>query len=123
MLLLVLALQVTLAAPQPVAELDTGKLKGDITQLAWSTDGSEFYVQTVDRDRAGNVTAIHHYVVTAANKSVKGVDVEPQWAMKYWAWKAAQTAPGAPSFKLEIDQHEETVRMTASPTGGALAKG
>src|SRR5215471_2343995 len=63
MLLLVLALQVTLAAPQPVAELDTGKLKGDITQLAWSTDGSEFYVQTVDRDRAG---------VQAGDRSARG---------------------------------------------------
>jgi hypothetical protein len=122
-MLLVLALQVTLAAPQPIVELDTGKLKGEIVQLAWSPDGSEFYVQTVDRDRMGNVTGMHHYVVSASNKSVKGLDVAPQWATKYWAWKAAQSAPGAPSFRLDIDQHEETLRMTAAPNGGALAKG
>lgn len=123
MLFVVFALQVTLATPQPVAELDTGKLKGDITQLAWSPDGSEFYVQAVDRDRTGNVTGMRHYVVSAATRSVKGVDKEPDWASKYWLWKAAQAAPGMASFKIDVMQHEETVRSTASPTGGSLAKG
>ena len=123
MMLLVLALQVTLASPQPVAELDAGKLKGDVSQLAWSPDGSEFYIQTVERDRAGNITGAHHYVVSAAGRGVKGVDVQPPWAAKYWAWKAAQTAPGQPGFKIEVNSREEVAKATASPTGGALAKG
>ena len=123
MLFVVLALQVALASPQSIAEIDTGKLKGDVARLAWSPNGSEFYVQTVDRDRVGNVTAVRHYIVSIANKAVKGVDVEPAWASKYWAWKSAQTAPGLPSFRIDVKRHEETVKSTASPTGGALAKG
>lgn len=123
MLLVVLALQVTLATPQSIVELDTGKLKGEFARLAWSPDATEFYVQTVDRDRTGNVTAIRHYVVSAAGKSVKGVDREPAWATKYWAWKSAQASPGQAAFRIDLRQHEDTVRSTASPTGGALAKG
>src|SRR6266545_2602601 len=104
MLPLVLALQVTLAPPMPAAEIDTGKLKGDVSRLAWSPDGAEFYVQTVDRDRTGNTIAAHHYVVTAAKKSIKSVEQEPAWASKYWTWKSAQAAPGAPSFKIDVSQ-------------------
>jgi len=123
MLFALLALQVTLATPQPIVELDTGKLKGEIARLAWSPDGTEFYIQTVDRDTAGNVVAARHYIVSVAHKNVKGVDVEPAWSTKYWAWKSAQTAPGQAGFRIDLKQHEETVRSTASPTGGALAKG
>ena len=123
MMLLVLALQVTLATPQPAAEIDAGKIKGNITELAWSADGSEFYLQTIDRDRGGHVTGQHHYVVSAKDRSVKSVDRQPPWASKYWAWKAGQAAPGLPSFKIDVSQREETVKSTASPTGGALAKG
>ncbi|HZT75382.1 MAG TPA: hypothetical protein VFA27_01900 [Vicinamibacterales bacterium] len=122
MLFALLALQVTLATPQPVATLDTGKLKGDVAQLAWSPDATEFYLQTVDRDRVGRVTAIRHYVVSIDGK-VKSVDTQPAWASTYWTWKSAQTAPGMPAFRIEVQQHEETLRSTASPTGGALAKG
>ncbi len=118
-----LVLQITLAPPQSIAELDAGKLKGEVARLAWSPDGSEFYVQTVDRDRTGAVTGVRHYLVSIGGKAVKGIDKEPPWATKYWGWKSAQTAPGQPSFRIEVKQHEETVRSTASPTGGALAKG
>jgi len=123
MLFVMLALQVTLATPQSIVELDTGKLKGEIARLAWSPDGSEFYVLTVDRDRAGNIIGARHYIVSTSGKSVKGVDKEPAWATRYWAWKSAQTAPGQAAFRIEVKQHDETVRSTASPTGGALAKG
>ncbi len=123
MLFVVLALQVALASPQKVAELDTGKLKGELARLAWSPDATEFYVQTVDRDRVGNVIATRHYVISGAGKTIKGVDREPEWATAFWAWKSAQTAPGQPGFRIDVKQHEETVRSTASPTGGALARG
>lgn len=123
MIALALALQVTLSAPQPVVEIDTGKLKGEVARLAWSPDASEFYVQAVERDRTGRVTGVHHYLVSAAGRNVKGVDQEPPWAAKYWTWKAAQTAPGDSAFRIDVSQKEDTVRSTASPTGGALAKG
>jgi WD40 repeat protein len=123
MVLLVLALQITLASPQPIADVDAGKMKGDIARLAWSPDGSDFYIQTVERDRAGAITGVKHYIVSTASKNVKGVDQEPPWAAKYWAWKSGQTAPGIAAFRIDVNQREEVLRATASPTGGALAKG
>src|SRR5205807_1454654 len=93
------------------------------SRLAWSPDGSEFYVQTVERDRTGTVTGAHHYLISVEKKSVKGVEQEPAWASKYWGWKSAQTAPGTPAFKIDVSQREETKKSTSSPTGGALAKG
>ena len=118
------ARQMTLSTAQPVADIDLGKLKGDLGRLAWSPDGSEFYIQTVDRDGRGNIKSMKHYVVSASSRSVKGVDQEPVWASKYWTWKSAQASPGAGAFKILVDgPRQETVRSTSAPTGGALAKG
>ena len=115
--------RMALSIAQPVAEVDLGKLKGDLARLAWSPDGSEFYVQTVDRDGRGAVKSMKHYLVSASSRSVKSVDQEPAWASKYWAWKSAQASPGAAAFKITVDTKKDTVRSTAAPTGGALAKG
>ena len=118
------ASRMALAIAQPVAEIDLGKLKGDLARLAWSPDGSEFYVQTVERDGRGNVKSMRHYFVSASSRSVKDVDQEPAWASRYWAWKSAQASPGAAAFKIAVDgPRQETVRSTSAPTGGALAKG
>jgi len=115
------ALHVTLSAPQPIADLDLGKLKGEFVRLAWADDGSQFYVQTVERDRAGNIKTAHHYVVSP--KGAKDVDQEPAWASKYWTWKSAQASPAVPTFKITVEERTETKRSVAAPTGGALAKG
>ena len=58
------AQKVTLSIAQPVVEVDAGKLKGDLARLAWSPDGSEFYIQTVERDKSFAVRATRHYVVS-----------------------------------------------------------
>jgi hypothetical protein len=118
------ARQVTLATPQPIAELDLGKLKGDLTRLSWSPDGSQFYVQMVERDRAGNVKATHHFLIPASGASTSSVDHEPDWASTYWTWKAAQASPASRSFSIAVDgPRRETRRSTAAPTGGVLARG
>jgi Tol biopolymer transport system component len=118
------ARQITLAAPQVITQIDTGKMKGDLARFAWSPDGSEFYLQMVERDRGGNIKSATHYVVSAESKSTKRVDQEPPWASKYWSWKSGQASPGAAAFKIIVDgPRRETVRSTAAPTGGALAKG
>jgi hypothetical protein len=116
------AVQITMAPPQPVAEIDIARLKGDLARLAWSDDGSEFYVQTLERDHAGNPRAVHHYLVSAA-KSVKDVDQEPAWAAKYWQWKSAQASPAAAQFKISVEERTETKRAASAPTGGTLARG
>lgn len=117
------ARQLTLSTPTAIADIDTSKLKGDLARLAWSPDGSEFYIQTIGRDGRGNVKSQKHYLVSAAGAGIRGVDVEPTWASKYWMWKSAQASPSAPAFKIAVDSHQETVRATSAPTGGALAKG
>jgi dipeptidyl aminopeptidase/acylaminoacyl peptidase len=117
------ARQLALSSPQTIAEIDTGKLKGDLARLAWSPDGTEFYIQTVDRDGRGIVKTTRHYLVAAASKNARSVGEEPVWASKYWSWKSAQASPAAPALKIAVDQRQETVRSTASPTGGDLAKG
>ncbi len=117
------ARQVTLAAPQPIADLDLGKLKGDLARLAWSDDGSQFYVQTVERDRGGNVKTTHHFVVSNGGAPA-GVDREPPWAATYWNWKAGQASPASRTFGIDVEgPRRETKRSMAAPTGGTMARG
>jgi hypothetical protein len=120
---LALAATVALAPPQPLVELDAGSLKGDLTRLAWSADGSELYVQSVERDRTGNVRKIHHALVSVAERKAKGIDEEPQWAGAYWTWKSGQASPAAAAFKIAVSERTETKRSVSAPTGGALARG
>jgi len=117
------ASQMTLGTALPVVEVDLGKLKGDLARLAWSPDGSEFYVQTIERDGRGNIKTSRHYILSTAAKAIKNLDQEPAWASKYWTWKSGQQSPASPAFKISVDTKQESVRSTASPAGGALAKG
>lgn len=117
------AASVSLGPPQAVTELDTSKLKGDAAKLAWSPDLSELYVQMVERDRQGAVKSAKHYVVSVADHTMKAVDTEPPWAARYWAWKSGQASPGTGVLKIGVSSRQETVRSTAAPVGGALAKG
>jgi hypothetical protein len=118
------AQKMALSIAQPVAEVDAGKLKGDLARLAWSPDGAEFYIQTVERDSRFTVKSTKHYVLSTSSKNLKGVDQEPAWASKYWAWKSAQASPAAAGLKIVVDgPRQETVRATSAPTGGALARG
>jgi hypothetical protein len=118
------ARQIALSPPRAIAQIDISRMKGDLSRLAWSPDGSEFYLQTIERDRRGNIRSTNHYVVSAASTNLKSIDQEPSWASRYWSWKSGQASPGDAAFKIVVDgPRRETVRATAAPTGGALAKG
>jgi hypothetical protein len=117
------ATKLTLSPPAAIVEIDTGKLKGDLFRLAWSPDAQQMYLQTVERDRGGNIKTTHHYVLTLDGKAPKSVDQEPAWSTAYWAWKSAQAAPGLPAFKIEVEQQQKRVTSTSTPMGGDLAKG
>lgn len=117
------ARQVNLANPQMMATLDSSKMKGDFVRLAWSPDGSEFYIQTVERDRHGAPRLTRHYLISSTDKEFRGVDQEPPWALKYWQWKSGQWSPAAPAFRIEVHERLETRRAVATPTGGQLARG
>jgi hypothetical protein len=103
-----------------VAEIDTGKLKGDPWRLAWSPDAATLYLQTVERDRFGNAKE-YHYTLPASGGDARKADAQPEWATRYWAWKSAPAAPGTPAFKFDIATRREAKRATATPTGGSLA--
>src|SRR5262249_37426021 len=79
-------------APVAVAELDLGKLKGELRQIGWSPDRSELYVQTAD----GNPSSpkLRHYVVTVAGGVVTPAGDAPPWAQDYWQYKSDRFAPG-----------------------------
>ena len=134
MALVELLLLATLAQAQPadasslsfsqateIVSLDMGKLKGEPTRLAWSPDGSQFYLQTSEIKVSSRTD--RHYVI-AAGKQPQAVNALPDWAGTYWAWKSAQAAPAAPAFKIEVVGPEtRTVRAIAAPMGGDLARG
>lgn len=117
------ASKLTLSPPATVIELDMGKLKGDPVRLSWAPDGTEVYVQTVERDRQGNVKKTRHYVVTLDGKAPKSVNTQPAWADEYWGKKSAQAAPGVPAFKIGISQETKRVNTTSIPSGGDMARG
>jgi len=104
-----------------VAEIDVGKLKGDLRRLAWSADGREFYLQTAEADsRLG--WKLRHYVVAAGGQP-RGVNEEPAWASAYWRWKSGQAAPGQADWKIDVDQQSKRVSATATPMAGNAARG
>jgi len=116
------ASKATFGAPATVAPLDAGKLKGDLTRLAWSADGATFYLQSVELDTRGNVN-VKHYTFDPKAPQPKGTDQEPQWAAAFWLKKSSQAAPGMASLKIAIEQAQRRVSSTAAPTGGDMAKG
>ena len=115
------ASKLTLSPPAAIIEIDSKKLKGEPYRVAWSPDARQMYLQTVDRDRAGNVRATYHYVLNG--QAISPVDQEPPWSVNYWTWKSTQAAPGLPSFKIEVDQQQKRLTSTSTPVGGDLAKG
>jgi hypothetical protein len=96
-------------APTTVADLDLGKLKGDLRQIAWSADGTELYIQTADGD-PGSET-LRHYTIAVSGGAPKGLDVPPPWAAAYWTFKSDRSAPGIPSLQIDVAQKMENVKI------------
>lgn len=112
-----------LAAPASVAQIDTGKLKGEPTQLAWSPDGTSLFLQTSERDSLGMIKSPRYFMMSAAVGKPESVKVAPDWVSEYWGWKAHKSGPGAGSFEIDITEEQKTATATASPMGGSLARG
>ena len=116
------ATKIVFGQPASVVEIDVGKLKGTLVRLAWSPDGTQFYLQTADPDTRGNVK-LRYYVVGLDGQPPKSVDSEPAWGATYWTWKTSQSAPGMASLRIAIDQQQRRVSATSNPAGGDMAKG
>ena len=101
----------TLSTPKVVAEIDSGKLKGEMARLAWGDDG-QFFVRSVERDIFQNERG-KNYVLTPAG-AMQQVKDEPAWAALYWSWKAGLTAPGSPEVRLDVERREQNKTATGS---------
>jgi hypothetical protein len=115
---------ITVGPATAVAELDLGKLKGDLRQVGWSPDGSELYVQTADGDPAS--PKLRHYIFSVAGGAMKALDVPPEWATSYWAFKSDRAAPGIGSLMIDIEQKAENIKIgtgTGRPGTGTGALG
>jgi hypothetical protein len=95
--------------PTTVTELDLGKLKGDLRQIGWSSDGAELYVQTADGAPAS--ATLRHYVVPVAGGAATPLDTEPEWAKAYWAFKSDRFAPGIGSLMIDFEQKLENTKI------------
>ena len=118
-----LAKSAQISAPAQVGTIDAGKLKGEPTQLAWSPDGTKLFLQTSERDVRGMVKSHRFYVMSASEGKPEPIDAPPPWVTEYWAWKSNKFAPGSNTFGIDVREEQRSATATASPMGGALAKG
>jgi len=115
--------------PALVVELDMDKLKGQPFRLAWSPDGSQLYVQTLEGSfadaNAGKPTAkLRHYLFPSTpGGSKKDLQGPPDWLAAYWTAKYGQHAPGAPSLAIDVKSEQRRQTTTSAPVGGDLARG
>ena len=123
MLATLIGLALQISVPAMVTTIDTGRLKGEPTQLAWSEDGTKLFLQTSERDSQGMFGKHRYFVMSTSDGKPQSVDEPPAWATDYWTWKANQYAPGSKTFGIEIKEDMKTISATSSPMGGELARG
>jgi hypothetical protein len=111
------AATVKVGPPVTVGELDLRKLKGELQRLAWSADGSELYVQTVDG--APPSEKQHHFLVPAAGGSLTSIDFQPEWADEYWRAKSDRTSPTDPALMIDVKQTSEVLKYGTGSAGAA----
>jgi hypothetical protein len=113
--------RLTVAKPRAVARLSGDTVRGTPVKLSWSPDGLVLYLLAVERDLWGNEKS-HHYLLGAADGTVKPFEGEPLWSTEYWAWKSALGCPGRPDFKVEVETRNERKTATGAAAGGSLAQ-
>jgi hypothetical protein len=113
---------VTLSAPATIAEIDMNKLKGEPSRMAWSPDGTQIYLQTIE-GAFHQPKAIRHYVIGAADGKVKDVPAEPDWFGAYWAVKSHKASPDEPTTEIALTSENRVEKTTSVPRGGDLARG
>ena len=109
--------------PAPLVALDMDNLKGEPARLAWSPDGTQLYLQTLEGGFGREEAARHHYVLSAADGSRRDLQAEPEWAYQYWTAKSGQSSPDDPPLTIELQTERVKERTTSLPRGGELARG
>jgi hypothetical protein len=110
-------------SPAPLVALDMDNLKGEPARLAWSPDGTQLYLQTVEGGFGREEAAPHHYILSAADGASRDVRAEPEWAAQYWTAKSGQSSPDDPPLTIELQTERVKERTTSLPRGGELARG
>jgi hypothetical protein len=111
----------------PAADLgtiDTDKVKGQPSRLAWSPDGSQVYVEMMDGQFANRAAAtFSHHVYTLQNGDRQQVAAAPEWATAYWTAKSGQASPDVATFKIDLKSETRKEKTVSTPMGGDLARG
>src|ERR1044071_2570193 len=108
------------ARPTTLTQTDTGRLQGTPSQLAWSEDGKQMYLQSAEYDADGKVKKTHDFVLEVANPLVLPADGAPGWAARYWSWKSYKTPPDAQEPEILVSQEKRKRMASDSPMGGSI---
>ena len=90
----------TVSEPRPLTDIDMGKLRGVPSELTWSPNQGEYYLQTVD-----NGTVRHYTFRAGAEPQV--IPAEPEWAVSYWNWKSSRNVPGHLEMLIAVTTKNE----------------
>lgn len=107
-----------------VAEIDTDRIKGQPSRLAWSPDGSELYVQMMEGEFGKPAAAkFSHHVYKVDGGKHQTPSSEPDWVSEYWTAKSGQASPDLPTFKIDLRSETRKQNTVSAPMGGDLARG
>jgi hypothetical protein len=103
------------AAPVTVASLPRAAIPAPPSRLAWDPEGRQAYVGVA----ATRKSPAAHLLVSVADAQVTTVQAEPDWAVRYWSWKAAESAPWLPSRRMVAETRQtRAVQGVVTPMTG-----
>ena len=110
------------ARPTTLTQVDTNRLQGAPSQLAWSEDGKQMYLQVAEYDSEGKVKKTHSFVLEVANPLLLPVDSAPSWATRYWSWKSYKTPPDSDGPEILVSQEKRMRVASDSAMGGRTSE-
>ena len=110
------------ARPKVLTHLDIATLQGIPSQLSWSEDGTQLYLETAERDAEGKVKKTHSFVLTVANPVLESIGGAPGWAARYWSWKSYKTPPDAEQPEILVSHEKRKSTATESAMGGSTTE-
>jgi hypothetical protein len=102
-------------SPAFVAELDLGKLKGELHQIGWSPDAALIFIQTTDGRPPSE--KLRYFTLSPAGGTPAPVDPPPEWAAAYWEFKSDRFAPGIGSLMIDVQQTIENMKYGTGSAG------
>lgn len=113
--------RLAVSKPVSIVEIAGEKIRGFPVRLSWSPDGQLIYLRAVQRDIWANEKE-WHYLLGVADGRILAVEGEPDWSVKYWAWKSGYGCPGTPTMKIDTESRSERKSATNAGAGGSLAQ-